>query len=142
MAITDWNKLAPEHSRLVAFWGEARAAYTVTPIPDAAAREAYDNWLKALSRSISRLSKDGELGAGVIAGTVTPEKWASVANVTGNELVKLMSGLDEDNGITRLWKEVVVPTGESAAAAARFGFPLAVALVWGLVALYVVRAFK
>lgn len=121
--------------QLQAFYVAVNAANAIAPIA-AEARAGNRTRLSVVQTYLARLGPTGELGAGLANGTVTQDRWLSVANVQATELDSIAKGLKEDNLFSRFWGEVVIPTGvdvgttvKDAAAGTGFGVGVVLAAV-------------
>lgn len=145
MSNADWQQLSPEHARLQSFYIDARGFYANADVADEAAA-GINNMFAIASANIRKLSADGELGRGVIQGTVTPARWVAVANQVGNTIKTAMQSISESDLYTRAWVEVVVPTAreakEVAAKALDTGTNLLTLVVIGLALIVVLRVVR
>lgn len=145
---TIWSTLGPEYERLRTFYDSARGFGWSVLLPAEAVR-GINTQFTMLGVTLSRLKAGGDLGAGVINGSITPERWATIANEVGRALQDILNQISDNNLVTRFWTEVVVKSGSDVrtgvidVAEATPGVLNSLAWLLGLyVLLQVVRAFK
>lgn len=145
MSATDFAALAPDYARLIGYRLQALAAVALAPVAEEA-RSGLRSNLSAVQYWLDRLGPTGELGAGVIAGTVEAWRWVRVANQQGVAIESVLRQCAEENAFTRAWSEIVEPTAagvaDTATAAAGAIRPTVSLLVVGAVAYAVVQVAK
>lgn len=139
MSASEWVLVEPQLARLRAFYAAAVSAVAVAPVA-AEARTGLQTSLKQVQKTLVRLSSTGDLGKGLAAGTVTVERWVSIANAQGDALSQVFATIGQENVVGRFWSEVVVPTATDVGTGVKqaalgtgigFGAVLAIALlVW------------
>ena len=77
--------------------------------------------LGLVATTLDRLAINGDLTRSLEAGTISLEKWVSIANVQGGALNDVLKDCGEGNYLSRLWTEVVVETGKDAGTIIRQG---------------------
>lgn len=133
MAFSDWTALAPEWSRLQAFYFEVRSAQAGSEVP-AELWGKINNALTVAANGIARLNQSGDLGKALIAGTITPSTWAATANSIGRGLAATLAEINStpfdrtDPGYTstgstggggRTWSDVAAAAQDTIAAAGK-----------------------
>lgn len=111
----------------------------VAPVP-AEVTTANKTALNLVRRYLDRLGPTGDLGRGLLDGSVALDRWVQIANAQGYALNDVLKTLGDEQYLSRLWQEVVVATGQDVATvvkqgAAGFGAGAGLGLV-ALAALY------
>lgn len=111
---------------------------------DEAALKAISGSLAADGARIAELGPDGRLGRNVLAGTLTHEKWVSIAKITWEDISAQVSILKAGAwSWSNVWDQVVVPSAttlkEAAGQVAKGSESMLLYVAIGLVALLLLR---
>jgi hypothetical protein len=140
-----WADVSETHARLEALYTYASGRNAIAIIPSEA-RSGNRTNLAGIRTYLDRLSRQGDLGRGLEAGTVTLVRWTAIANQQGAGLNSILTSLSEDSLMGRFWSEVVVQSTEDGGEIIRnaaTGFGVGAGAVLAVVALvWLARAFR
>lgn len=119
MSAADWGELAPEYLRLRAYYATAWGVVSLAPGATEQQRANGRNLLSTARFWLDRLGPEGETGAGVLAGTVTPERWARVANEQGATMQAAMEAVSPVGLVVEAWESIVVASARDAVEGAK-----------------------
>ncbi len=88
-------------------WLKARAMFAGFVFFDAQAQANMASQLAFAQDQISKLGAGGEWSA------LDDERWTALANECGRGIADIQNQLDNQSGLTRIWKELVVPTAQA-----------------------------
>lgn len=113
MSDADWAAAEPVLDRLFEQYKEIQENWFQMAFakPEGTLSGARTMMAQAL-RYMERLDLGGDLGDGLVAGTVPLTKWVAVANAQGATLNEVVNLLGEPGLVTRFWDEVVIQTGK------------------------------
>ena len=97
--------------KLQAFLVAASAANALAPIAEEA-RSSNRVQLDLVREYLARLGPTGDLGVGLVDGSVAPERWAAIADAQASALTTVMQTIGEENVFERFWGEIVLPTAK------------------------------
>lgn len=115
MSAADWPKLASTLASLEVLYSYAGATNALSVVPgpfgvvSEETRAGNRAALAVIRRYLDRLGVSGDLGAGVLSGSISVERWLSIANAQGLGCNDVLATMEEDSG--RFWREVVIKTG-------------------------------
>lgn len=118
MGVATAASLAPEYARLSAYLTACRAWVLVAPL-STAQRNAADTNLNTAAHWLARLGPTGDLGMSVAAGTFEVRRWVALANEQGNAIETAWRAASPLADFSRVWDEIIVPTAQDTADAAK-----------------------
>jgi hypothetical protein len=140
----DFSTFREIHSQLRSAHGQVSMRLAVALFLDSSVKSAVQSALDADGARIQRLADTGELGMGVINGTLSAEKWKAIAKTTHEDIAAQGQVVGQSiPSLSRFWDEVITPTSttiaEGVERAGELAFPTLTLAVIGLVSLAIIR---